>query len=55
MAGYKDLYLDIFTSNKECAQAIKQFERVFEQNGNLPITFYFVKIASILLFSIERF
>ena len=53
MTGYKDLYLDICSSNKECTQAIKQFGKVFEQNGNSAITIYIGKVASILLLTIE--
>ena len=49
MTGYKDLYLDICASNKECTQAIKQFEKVFEQNRNSAITIYIGKVASIFI------
>ena len=48
MTGYKDLYLDICSRNKECTQAIKKSERVWGQNENnvTSITFfYFVGMA----------
>ena len=49
MTGYKDLYLDICSCNKECTQAIKQSERLWGQNENnvTSITFfYFVGMAN---------
>ena len=35
--GYKDLYLDICTSNKEYTQAIKQSKRVLSRMEILPL------------------
>ena len=54
--GYKDLYLDICTSNKEYTQAIKQSKRVLSRMEILPLPCSFLLWngqQSFLPFSIE--